>query len=568
VAIHYSTNAARGEQTSDSSVADYPFELALSLVVRDRDTIEALCQYDEGFERDEFALSALRIGVLALRHVRGQVDADLVRREGDQLLAGLKSHLGHHAQTIQDRLASLLREYFDPDSGRFPERVQQLVRRDGELEQLLRRQIGGEESELARTLVQHVGLESPLWRMLDPQESQGLLAVLRGTVEEELKTQRERVLAEFSLDNKVGALSRFIDELTGTQDKLHETLQRRIDSVVKEFSLDEESSALSRLVQNVDRAQRTITSEFSLDNENSALSRIREMLQGTQEVIHGNLSLDNDQSALSRLRRELLQLVVEHDKRNREFQEEVKVTLGKMAARREEAARGTRHGILFEDAVAELIQREAEGQGHIVDRTGNRTGQIQFCKKGDCVIEIGPDYPAAGTRIVVEAKEAMGFDLAKAREEIAEARKNRDAQLGLFVFSKATAGPAVLDSLERPKRLGPDLFLVWDAEDPATDLFLQAALTIAFAVCLKRPGRSAQACEQDMDAIQKAILEIERQCESLTRIGKASESINSSSEKITKEVNKAQTALRRQIGVLQDRVGAVSRSLGPPARDD
>ena len=64
-------------------------------------------------------------------------------------------------------------------------------------------------------------------------------------------------------------------------------------------------------MRNVDRAQTTITREFSLDGEDSALSR---------------------------LKRELVQLLELHNKANASFQEEVKLALGSLHARREEAA--------------------------------------------------------------------------------------------------------------------------------------------------------------------------------------------------------------------------------------
>ena len=42
---------------------------------------------------------------------------------------------------------------------------------------------------------------------LDPQQSEGLLAVLRASVETQLTQHRDHVLKEFSLDHKDGALA-------------------------------------------------------------------------------------------------------------------------------------------------------------------------------------------------------------------------------------------------------------------------------------------------------------------------------------------------------------------------
>ena len=311
--------------------------------------------------------------------------------------------LEQHNLAVHAQLSGTLKEYFDPQDGRFSERVKRLVGHDGELSQLIKGFIDGENSQLARTLLTHVGSDSPLMKQLDPEQSAGLLATLRKTVEVQLREQRDLVLNEFSLDNKEGALKRLVDELTTKHGDLNQNLQKKIDEVVKEFSLNEENSALSRLVRNVTQAQQTISSEFSLDNEKSALCR---------------------------LKGELTELLSAAEKKNQQFQEEVKVSLAKIVTSREEVARSTRHGLAFQDAVFELFAREAQHAGDIATPTGHTTGLIKNCKVGDCVIELGPDSAAPGAKIVVEAKEEAGFTLARAREEIETARKNRGAGLG------------------------------------------------------------------------------------------------------------------------------------------
>ena len=64
------------------SADDSVQSVLLNLVVSDRETVAELIQRSDGRERDEYALAALRIGVLSLKHARGQIDADAVRREG------------------------------------------------------------------------------------------------------------------------------------------------------------------------------------------------------------------------------------------------------------------------------------------------------------------------------------------------------------------------------------------------------------------------------------------------------------------------------------------------------
>lgn len=520
----------------------HPSELFLELTVDDPETIAALVQHADGPDRESFARRALRIGVLALGQARGQIDTSAVRGECERMLLALQSQLREHAGSMQTRLSGTLQEYFDPQNGRFQDRVERLIKRDGELEQVLRRQIGVDDSQLAKTLSAHFGTESPLMKRLSPHEAEGLLAALRETFGKQLEVQRDAVLKEFSLNNRDGALARLVQELTTNQGKLTENLQGRIDAVVKEFSLDAEDSALSRLVKNVTTAQQTISSEFSLDNENSALSRLTKMLKSADAAIHDNLTLDSDTSALARLKRELVTILDAQSKTNREFQEEVKVAIATITAKKQAEQQTTRHGLVFEQALHTFLQDLCRQSNDMVEFTGNSTGLIKNCKKGDCLVELGPEHAAAGARICVEAKEVQGFDLRQARAEIEEGRKNRDARIGMFVYSKKTA-PAGLEPISR---FGDDVFVIWDAEDATTDIFLKLGLTVARALC-SRAQSERQAQQVDFTTVDKALLAIQKRYEDFDQINKYADSIIKGSDEIKNRARILRDDLERQV---------------------
>lgn len=502
---------------------DLPLTLPIELVVHDPDVIAAICAHPEGEDRDQFVYRALRVGVLALKHAAGEVDADRIRREAERLLSALDHQFEDHNRNVHNGVSDVLKRYFDPESGHFQDRVERLVRRDGDLEQVLARHIGQKDSELCKTLASYFGDESPLIKWLNPDKSRGLLAEMQNAMEEKLKDQREKVIGQFSLDNKEGALCRFLDELGTRQGVLSKDLKEQINDVVNQFSLDDEDSALSRLVSSVTKAEGRITSEFSLDNENSALAR---------------------------LRRELLKLLQDQQVSSRNFQEEVKVALADLTARRQEAAASTRHGIAFEDGVAQQIEAESQKLGDIATRTGSTTGSIKNCKVGDVVIELGPDNAAAGARIAVEAKEDASYTIAAAREEIETARKNRNAQTGLFVFSSKSAPPG----MEPVSRYGQDVFLVWDLENPQTDLYLRVGLTLARALCM-RQRQHTQAEAADFNAIETAILEIEKQAGKLGDIETWTQTIESNCGKIRQGLEASRKSLERQVALLNSRIG-------------
>jgi hypothetical protein len=508
---------------------DLPYSLSLELVVYDRDVVRALAEHADIDERNQYALEALKIGILALRHVGGLMNADLIQRESDRLVAEMQRTLEQNMQLLHGRLGEALRDYFDPDSGRFSDRVKRLVSQDGELSQLIKGFIDGENSQLARTMFAQI---NPLMKHLDPQQSEGLLAVLRSSVEEQLAQHRNHVLKEFSLDHKDGALCRLVNELTAKHGNLSKNLQEKIDAVMKEFSLNEEGSALNRLVQNVTHAQRTITNEFSLDSETSCLSR---------------------------LKRELVDLLADSEKKNQQFQEEVKVSLARIVTTRREAERSTRHGVEFESAVCDFVTREAQYAGDIVIPTAQTTGLIKNCKVGDCVLELGPDSAAPGAKVVVEAKEEAGYTLARAREEIETARKNRGADWGLFVFSKKTAACG----LEPFQRYGNEFIVVWDVEDTLSDVFLKAGVLASRAMCFRA---QRQAADQDVDfeAIDKAIHEIEKRAGNLDEVRKSAETIQTASTRILERVRIDREALEKQVGVLRERVADLKSTITAP----
>ncbi len=553
------SNVADASFTAEESA---PFEpLFLDLKIVDPDLVAELSRYVDGGPREEFALTALRIGVLALRQARGQLDASTIERECERMLGGLDQQLQQHTQLINQQMTSTLKEYFDPSTGRFQERLERLVRRDGELEQVLRRQIGTTDSELCRTLVSHVGQQSPLFKLLSPSESQGLLQMLGTSMATQLKSQSEVVLRQFSLDNKDGALARLVAEMTEKQGQFTKDLGDKINVVVKEFSLDKDDSALSRLVRNVQDAQRRISDEFSLDNDHSALNKLKGIVEKTDTAIRSNLTLDNEQSALSLLRRELLETLKQHEQTNVKFQQEVASALSAMIARKQESQRSTRHGVEFEDSVCAFLEHLCQSAGDIAQATGSTTGLIKNCKVGDCVLTLGPDSAAPAARIAVEAKEVQGYDLQTAINEIDTARKNREAQVGLFVFSKKTAPPLV----DQVFRHGHDVIVVWDAEDNQSDLFLRVGVTLAKALCVRSAHeRSAQAA--DFTKLDAAILEIAKRTADLDKLNGWSETIRGNSEKIMDHVRIARNALDRQVRDLQQGLADLKDHLSTTAQ--
>lgn len=536
---------------------DVERSVRLEVVVTDPEVVAELRRF-EGSDRDRYALAALRVGVLSLRMAGGQIDATAVREAGQQMLLQLRQLLESRGEAMAQGLAQELKAWFDPSQGALPQRLRALVEPGGELERMLSSHVSGDESSLAKTLVAHLGEDSGIFRMLSPTDANGLRMQVAATLQQALADQREQVLREFSLDRKESALARLVDEIRTRQTELGADMKGQIAAVVTEFSLDKDDSALSRLVRRVEVAQKTIADQFSLDDDRSAISKLSKLLQDTNQQIGRQLTLDDDQSALYRLRRELMTTLEGLERGNQSFHAEVKATLAALQARRDEAEQSTRHGVTFEQALADVLFAEAQRAGDVPEAVGNKVGTIKNNKKGDVVVTLGAESPAPGVSIVWEAKEDQSYDLKKALAELDEAKKNRSAQVGVFVFSRKTAAPALAPFA----RHGRDIIVVWDATDAATDVLLKAAYSLARALVV-RESRASDDATLALAAIERATRSIEKQVGYLAEIQTSASTMHSGAKKILERAERMQADLKREVDQLDAQLRALK--VGPAA---
>jgi hypothetical protein len=526
--------------------------LVISLEVGDPEVATELLKHAEGLPRERFALGALRLGVLALRQAAGEVDAVAVRNAAQDLLEKLGQLLATRGAELTTELSGALRQYFDPTTGLLSNRIESLLRNDGELDRALRQHLATENSTIATALAAHLGEGSSIYKLLSPTDAGGVKAQVEGALESALEEQQEQFLKEFSLDNKESALARLLSELALSNGELRSDLKTQVDGLVREFSLDKPDSALSRLVAKVENAHRAIADEFSTDNEQSAIARLSQMLRDTSQQIDRNLTLDDDGSSLSRLKRELQTTIEGLVSSNTTFQAEVRTTLATLQARREEAARSTRHGNDFEDQIGLVVAAEAQRLNDLCEKAGAGTGVIKNCKTGDFVTTLGPDSAAPGVRIVWEAKEDKSYDLKRALAEMDVARKNRQAQIGIFVFSRLAAP----EGLQPFTRYGNDVVVIWDAENPDSDLNIKVAYSVARALVIREAHESVES-EHALNAIDLATRAIEKQLDHLDQIKIWAETVKSNGDKVAERAGRMRADLAREVEALDRHVSGL-----------
>lgn len=503
---------------ADEVITSEPMYLHLSIT--DPEVVQSLTEIGESRERQELALTALRIGILSLKAARGTVDGATVRSEGERLLVTLEERLSSHRQVLDEALGGTLRAYFDPASGSFTERVQRLLQKDGELASLIGGQVDAARSSLDTLFRQHLGVDSELRRLLSPEQGNEFMAALHAQMTQALQRQGDTITGEFTLDRPDSALSRLVRELKDRHGDLERNLGEKVASVVGEFSLDDENSALSRLVGRVENAQSQISAQFSLDNPESGLTRIVQRIE----------SLERAQT-----------------ERSREFELRVTGILEKLVLRRDESRRGTQHGNDFEAKVGERLQAACIDGEDLLDAVGATTGRVPRSKVGDFVVTLGPDSAAPDATIVVEAKARDGMTLKATLEEADEARRNRGASVCLFVHAARTA-PSGLPEL---RRWGNDIVVIWDDDDAATDIRLKAAYLVAKALAV-RAGKHDVEETASLAEVDAAIEGIRKQIAGFEEIQTTARTVVNGGDKILNRAKIMGEEIERRLLTLQD----------------
>jgi hypothetical protein len=351
---------------------------------------------------------------------------------------------------------------------------------------------------------------------------------VKAAVDSELLRQREVWANEFSLDNPAGALTRLMEQVNLSHGALNKDMDAKLSGIRNEFSLDRPDSALKRMV---------------------------EMLRETQGAVNNSLTLDKADAPLARLRIELLNIMNEQHDKTRKLYEDIKAQLTEMDVHKaHEKNRHTKgslaRGLLFEEQVTAFVSAEALKLNDLVSFVGATTGLIKNCKVGDILLELGPDSAAPGAKIVVEVKDAASYNVKAALDEIETARKNRSAQVGVLCYSTKQSNDLGMQG-QAFRRYGNDILVLYDGESDDLNVYLQAAMTTARALCVREAHRRPEEegeevpliSESEVLVLEKMLLDVEKKITSFSEIVKWTETIRSNTEKILKRVRLSQDSL-------------------------
>ena len=414
--------------------------LDLSLVITERNVLGYLAQFQDEETQCEKALEALKVGVIAILSASPTLDTQVVQAKFSEVENRMREQMDEFQKKVTDDLC----RYFEEEDGVVPRSIDGVFGDKGALTRTFQTFFDPTEGKLSRLMQSQIGPQSNFGKALDPQNKQGIVALLEARVQE---------LVEAKLD---------------------EVLQ-----------------------------------QFSLDDDGSAMSRLHAMLSG----FFGKL--------------------------NR--------SLGIKAATAAEAEKGHVKGMIFEEGLYLTFAEIGRELGDETEMVRGSIGAISRCKKGDFVAMLGETSGAPGQRIVVEVKD-QPVRLKDAIDEMQEAKKNRDATCGIFVFARGME-PAEIGDF---RRIGEDFFITADKEDLTAArplLFLDSAYKIARALTVAAT-RKDQAGELDLQKVQDQVDALAAWSDRIADMATKARTIQNSGKLIEQCANDLKLDLETKVAVI------------------
>jgi hypothetical protein len=320
-----------------------------------------------------------------------------------------------------------------------------------------------------------------------------------------------------SLD--VDVVRREFEKLVAQTSKVNEDAAREVETLLRVNFAGEDGKlpqTLERFLGDRGELQTFVRDLFDETRRDSALGRMGTML---------GRYFDGDQSRLAvlldptRLGSPLHQF-------RQEVADGFKVLNDKLVAL-EAAGSALLHGMLGE---------MARGSGDMVDRTGTEEGAVARSKKGDFVITLDPALTrGAEVRLVLEAKDRRmsGPDM---RKELREACQNRDALVGVAVWSAQHAPQGYAPFTV----VGEDVHVVVDpvAPDPA---YLSAAVRLARIMAMAKLAE--RSVDVDAQAIAKALTGVREQLEQVRALKTHLTSISNTAKTVTDGLEAMRTGI-------------------------
>jgi hypothetical protein len=350
------------------------------------------------------------------------------------------------------------------------------------------------------------------------------------TLVEDVRSEIHQQLARhFASDGSVAAT---LNSTFGTNGQLHNVLSAYFN---------DDGGKLSRLIEQQVGVNSRFAKALNPDDANSVIAQLKRTIQTDMlQKIQDNLSIQ--------LAKQFLEL-------NGTIQN----ALGSRSGQAEEAKKGTAKGKKFEDALFERVASIASGLHDIAEHVGGKPGKgvpgKPQAKTGDYVLVLGESSGAPEQRIVVEVKNEQRYTLNDALTELKEAKLNREAHAGIFIFEKETA-PAELGEFFIA---GGDFVVTVSHEalennEPEALLYVRAAYLMSRRM-LAQSGRVQAAHHIDGEALKRELAIVEKLNDQIADIRTKTKTIHNSADAIDRIVTTIESTLQESIKTMLNMIG-------------
>jgi hypothetical protein len=414
--------------------------LDLTLIVSDPTVVSYLSQFDKEETQCEKALEAMKVGVIAIQSASPSLDTQVVQVK----FAEVEGRIREQLTDFQAKVKNDLQRYFEEHNGVVPRSIDGIFGNNGSLTRTFQLFFDPTEGRLCRLMQAQIGSESSFGKALDPENKQGLVALIEARVQEQVEA------------------------------KLDEVLQ-----------------------------------QFSLDHDGSAMSRLKAMLST--------------------------------------FFSELNESLGIKEATKAEARKGHVKGIEFQKDLYPVFSALGRQIGDETEFVCDTPGIDGRSKKGDYVSTLGETSGAPGLKVVVEVKD-QPVKLKAAIDELQEAKSNREAVVGIFVFARGAEPTEVGDF----RKIGEDFYVTADKDDLDAGrslMFFDSAYRIVRALVVAAE-RKETAGEIDLDTIAEQIDALAAWSERISDMATKARTIQNSGKLIEQSANDLRQDLENRVAAI------------------
>jgi hypothetical protein len=518
---------------------------AIQATVTDRraDVVTTLVPLNEA-QRQGFVTDAWTIGVRAIMNAHRNADEARLADVGKSILEDVDRELETYVVRQQEVFVQMLKRYFDPKDGQVAVRIESFIKDGGELARAMEKYLAPEHGALARTLARELGENSALLKKLSPTDNEGIVHVLETRIEQALEQNQAAITKALDPLAQDGAVARFLSTLRKDMEKADNDRSRQLTLVTKALDANDEASLLSRLMRETQSVRVAFLRAMNPDEPGSPLA-----------VLKTSLTTLLDKHAKSQS-----EAMTAIEERQQKLDQYIRDSVARIEERRRGDARSARGGTNFEEIALRFIQRTVQGAPVVADSTGGSVGACPGSKVGDQVLRFSDESIYAGSALVVEIKHDASYTVSRALAELEVARRNRGAQVGLFVMARSHA-PSGFPEMAR---YGNDILVTWDAEDEGSDPYLHAGVILGLALA-SRQRRPAD--EGDVKALADIEHRIHQELARHEKMKKLAERIRKDAEELGDELRKGGDKLNLLLRKAKDTLKALNVELEDHAQE-